>query len=120
MTCTAEGRCAIRVAAIVVHGGGVLLAWLNLLEPNRASITVDDKAGIWTAGRLRQPGFWLGQRAAIDALPEDIPRAFSSIHCRRRRNTLIGSRAAQSRSERRLRAAPAGAEAHRTALPPPS
>ncbi|PJJ03495.1 hypothetical protein BX264_3880 [Streptomyces sp. 2333.5] len=99
----------------MVHGGGVLLAWLNLLEPNRASITVDDKAGIWTAGRLRQPGFWLGQRAAIDALPEDIPRAFSGIHCRRRRNALIGSRAAQSRSERRLRAAScrSGGTSHR-------
>lgn len=55
-----------------------------------------------------------GNAPTIDALSEDTP-GLRRIHCRRRRNALIGSRAAQSRSERRLRAAScrSGGTSHR-------
>lgn len=52
------------------------MAWLKVLEPNRAGIAAYESAGFVRSGRLRQSGFWLGRPAdelLVDALPGDFP-----------------------------------------------
>jgi len=50
--------------------------WLKVLEPNTAAIRAYQHAGFQPAGRLRQAGYWHGQRCdelLMDTLPTDFP-----------------------------------------------
>nr|WP_094795658.1 GNAT family protein [Streptomyces kasugaensis] len=65
------------------HISSLHMVWLKVLEPNQAGVAAYEKAGFRGAGRLRQSGFWLGQRAdelIMDALRENFsgPSAVSA------------------------------------------
>lgn len=57
------------------HLTGLVMVWLKVLEPNTAGIRAYQKAGFKPAGRLRNSGYWLGQRVdelIMDAVPADF------------------------------------------------
>ncbi|MGH3907811.1 MAG: GNAT family N-acetyltransferase [Pseudonocardiaceae bacterium] len=58
------------------HLTALAQVWLKVLEPNAAAIRAYEQAGFQHAGRLRQAGYWYGQRCdelIMDALPTDFP-----------------------------------------------
>jgi diamine N-acetyltransferase len=58
------------------HLTGLAMVWLKVLEPNTAGIHAYQKAGFKPAGRLRNAGYWLGQRVdelIMDATCEEFP-----------------------------------------------
>ncbi len=58
------------------HLTALAQVWLKVLEPNAAAIRAYERAGFQPAGRLRQAGYWHGQRCdelLMDVLPADFP-----------------------------------------------
>ncbi|MGH3828613.1 MAG: GNAT family N-acetyltransferase [Pseudonocardiaceae bacterium] len=58
------------------HLTALAQVWLKVLEPNTAAIRAYEHAGFQLAGRLRQAGYWHGQRCdelLMDALPDEFP-----------------------------------------------
>ncbi|MYX07490.1 GNAT family N-acetyltransferase [Streptomyces sp. SID8375] len=43
------------------HITNLRMVWLKVLAPNTAGIRAYEKAGLRTAGNLREAGYWLGQ-----------------------------------------------------------
>lgn len=66
------------------HLTALAQVWLKVLEPNATAIRAYEHAGFQPAGRLRQAGYWHGQRCdelLMDVLPADFPgpSAFTDI-----------------------------------------
>jgi RimJ/RimL family protein N-acetyltransferase len=58
------------------HLTALAQVWLKVLEPNTAAIRAYEHAGFHLAGRLRQAGYWHGQRCdelLMDALTHRLP-----------------------------------------------